>query len=141
MDGRNSTGNDFMEGHQGSYTAEAGYQGGPAPTPINIMFTGSGNDILVAGSGSNEMNLGSGSNLIAIFNNAANQVGGGNSIVIASFKPGIDHIDLIGYGGATDDLLNGAQHDNGGTQFNLADGAHVNVAGVNLTANDIWRQG
>ncbi len=144
MDGRNSTGNDFMEGHQGTYTADKpGFANisSPAPSPSNVMFAGSGNDTLVAGSGYNEIHAGSGADLIAIFNNAANQVAGGNNVVINSFKPGADHIDLIGYGGATADLLAGAGHANGGTQFSLSDGAHVNVAGVNLTANDIYRQG
>ncbi len=140
MDGRNSTGNDFMEGHQGAYAAERGYLSSPAPSPSNVMFAGSGNDTLVAGSGYNEIHAGSGADLIAVFNNAANQVAGGNNIMLDSFKPGVDHIDLIGYGGATADLLAGAQHANGGTQMQLADGAHLNVAGVNLTANDIFRQ-
>ncbi len=141
MDGRNSTGNDFMEGHQGLYTAPIGVFNTGTPSPTNIFLAGSGNDTLVAGSGYNEIHAGSGADLIAVFNNVANQVAGGNNIMVDSFKPGIDHIDLIGYGGSTADLLAGAGHANGGTQFNLSDGAHVNVASVNLTANDIYRQG
>ncbi len=140
MDGRYSTGNDFMESHQGLYTAPVGQFNGSTPSPVNVFLAGSGNDTMVAGSGYNEIHAGSGADLIAIFNNAANQVGGGNNIVVASFKPGVDHIDLIGYAGSTDALLGGAQHANSGTQFNLSDGAHVNVQGVNLTANDIYRQ-
>ncbi len=140
MDGRNSTGNDFMEGHQGLYTYPVGQFNGGAPSPQNIFLAGSGNDTLVAGSGYNEMHAGSGADLIAIFNDASNQVAGGNNIVIDSFKPGIDHIDLIGYGGSTADLLARATHVNGGTQLLLDDRAHLNVQGVNLTANDIFRQ-
>jgi len=48
---------------------------------------------------------------------------------------------LVGYAGSTDALLAGAQQANGSTQLQLADGAHLNVAGVNLTNNDVWRQG
>ncbi len=140
MDGRNSTGNDLMEAHQGTYTAPTGEFNGATPSPVNVFAAGSGNDTIISGSGYNEVYTGSGSDLIAIFNNAANQVAGGNNLVIDSFKQGIDHLDLAGYGGSTADILNGAQHANGDTQFNLSDGAHVNVVGVNLTANDIFRQ-
>ncbi len=68
------------------------------------------------------------------------QVGGGNQVMIDSFKQGTDHLDLVGYAGSTDALLAGAQQANGSTQLQLADGAHLNVVGVNLTSNDIWRQ-
>ena len=141
LDASNSTGNNYMEGHQGQYTAPTGTFFGAAPSPSNVMLGGAGNDVMVAGSGYNEMHAGTGVDTFLVINSAINQVGGGNQIVIDSFKQGTDHIDLVGYSGATADLLAGAQHANGGTQLQLADGAHLNVVGVNLTANDIWRQG
>ena len=109
MDARNSTGNNYMEGHQGQYTAPVGF-----PEPTNIMFGGAGNDAMVAGSGYNEMHAGSGVDTFIIINSAINQVGGGNQIMLDSFKQGTDHLDLVSYGGATDALLATAGHANGG---------------------------
>ncbi len=145
MDASNSTGNNYMEGHQGQYTAPVAkfnlpFQGG-TPSPVNLMLGGGGNDVMVAGSGYNEMHAGSGTDTFLVINSAINQVGGGNQIMLDAFKQGTDHLDLVGYAGSTDALLASASHDNGGTQLQLADGAHLNVAGVNLTSNDIWRQG
>ena len=146
LDASNSTGNNYMEGHQGQYTAPVAkypgmlFQGG-TPSPYNLMLGGGGNDVMVAGSGTNEMHAGSGTDTFVVIDSAINQVGGGNQIMLDSFKQGTDHLDLVGYASSTDALLAGAQHDNGGTQLQLADGAHLNVAGVNLTGNDIWRQG
>ncbi len=142
LDASNSTGNNYMEGHQGQYTAPVGSSSfRPAPSPSNIMLGGAGNDVMVAGSGYNEMHAGTGIDTFLVINSAINQVGGGNQIMLNAFKQGTDHIDLVGYGGATADLLAGAQHANGGTQLQLADEAHLNVVGINLTANDVWRQG
>ncbi len=114
---------------------------GATPSPSNIMLGGSGNDVMVAGSGTNEMHAGSGTDTFVVINSAINQVGGGNQVMLDAFKQGTDHLDLVGYAGSTDALLANASHDNGGTQMQIADGVRLNVAGVNLTANDIWRQG
>lgn len=139
FDARNSSGNNYMEGHQGQYTLSNMMFNGAEPT--NIMFGGSGNDAMVAGSGTNEMHAGTGTDTFIVIDSAINQVGGGNQIMLDAFKQGTDHLDLVGYAGSTDALLASATHANGGTQLQLADGAHLNVAGVNLTGNDIWRQG
>ncbi len=141
LDASKSTGNNYMEGHQGQYTAPGAGFWGPTPSPTSIMTGGSGNDVMVAGSGYNEMHAGSGTDTFLVINSAINQVGGGNQIMLDAFKQGTDHLDFVGYGGSTDALLANATHANGGTQLQLADGAHLNVTGVNLTANDIWRQG
>ncbi len=141
MDARTSSGNNYMEGHQGQYTAPTGPFMGATPSPSNIMLGGSGNDVMVAGSGTKEMHAGSGTDTFVVINSAINQVGGGNQVMLDAFKQGTDHLDLVGYAGSTDALLASASHDNGGTQMQIADGVRLNVAGVNLTANDIWRQG
>ena len=132
-----STGNNYMEAHQGAYAPSTDFKN---PTPSTVMTGGAGNDAMVAGSGYNEMHAGTGVDTFLVINSAINQVGGGNQIMIDSFKQGTDHVDLVGYSGSTDMLLSTAQHANGGTQLQLSDGAHLNVAGVNLTSNDIWRQ-
>jgi len=141
LDASNSTGNNYMEGHQGLYTAPAGTFNNGTPSPANIMLGGGGNDVMVAGSGYNEMHAGSGVDTFLVINSAMNQVGGGNQVMLDAFKQGTDHLDLVGYAGSTDALLASAQHFGGGTQLQMADGAHLNVAGVNLTTADIWRQG
>jgi len=132
LDASQSTGNNWLEGWQGNASA------GGANTQI---MAGSGNDILVSGAGNTTMIAGKGADNFLIFNDAANEVVGGNTELVQGFKQGTDHVGLWGFTGTTETILAGAQHFGGNTTLHLQDGLQLTVAGVNLTAADVWRAG
>ncbi len=139
LDASQSTGNNWLEGYQGPATPDATTtNNNPGSTR---MIAGSGNDILVPGAGNNVMVAGKGADNFLIFNDAANQVAGGNTALVQGFKQGTDHVGLYGFTGTTDAILAGAQHFGGNTSLRLQDGLQLTVAGVNLTAADVWRAG
>ena len=145
LDASGSTGNNWLEGYQGAVTPDTQYNAQPANT---TMLGGAGNDVMASGAGNDVMNAGTGADTFIIFDNAVNQVAGGNTVTINGFKQGIDHILLYGIPGATPDLLRWAADDvprdgglPGGTQMHLDPGTKLDVAGVQLTANDFIRQG
>jgi len=86
LDASNSIGNNYMEGHQGPYTAPVGMFNNGTPSPASIMLGGGGNDVMVTGSGYNEMHAGSGTDTFLVINSAMNQVGGGNQVMLDAFK-------------------------------------------------------
>lgn len=134
LDDSQSTGNDWLEGYQGPAAPNA------ASSNTRIIG-GAGNDIIVSGGGNDTMIAGKGADNFLIFNDAAQQVAGGNTELVQGFKQGTDHVGLWGFAGTTDAILAGAQHFGGNTTLHLQDGLQLTVAGVNLTAADVWRAG
>ncbi len=132
LDASQSTGADWLEGYQGNASLGAGN---------TRILGGAGSDIIVSGAGSDTMIAGTGQDNFLIFNDAAQQVAGGNRELVVGFKQGTDHVGLWGFTGSTDAILATAQHFGGDTILRLQDGLQLTVAGVNLTAADVWRAG
>jgi len=139
LDASQSTADNWLEGYQGPATTD------PTTTHGHLgntrIMAGHGNDIIVPGTGNNTMIAGSGQDNFLIFNDAANQVTGGNTEFVQGFKQGTDHVGLWGFSGSTEDILARAQHLGGSTTLTLENGLHLTTAGVTLTAADVWRAG
>jgi Ca2+-binding RTX toxin-like protein len=122
---------------------------GAASSAANILFGGSGNevitggsgnDVLVAGTANDTMTGGAGANVFLFINGAA----GGNDLV-TDFVPGQDFIDLVNDASGLSAVilktavLRSQTMTSSGTQIALPDGTHVTFAGVSsLSASSFF---
>ena len=114
-------GNDTLDG-SGSTGSQVIYAGSGA----DLVRGGAGDDILVLGTGAASLSGGGGANLFVAVAGAA-----GGSDVITDFRPGTDQLVLQGYGaGAAAQALGTAREAGGSTQVSLSDGTQLSFLGV-----------
>jgi Ca2+-binding RTX toxin-like protein len=83
------------------------------------MSGGHGNDTLIGGAGAALMFAGGGADVFSFTNGLS-----GGSDTINGFNIGADQIDLHGYTGYTNSLVNGSE------QLTLSDGTHILLSGI-----------
>lgn len=132
-----SSGNDTLFGYLGDFTPSTDFK---SPVPDTLLHAGHGNDTLIAGAGNTTVVFGNGFDVLRLFNNAANEVSGGNSVFVTGIAPGKAVVDLSGFGQSTDAILAASTKSaNGGTILHLTDGTSVTFNRYALSAADIIR--
>ncbi len=131
-------------GSAGDWIAAAGGNEtltGGTSTGKNYLWAGSGSDSIGGGLGEDTIyastgnatmtgGSGTGSNYFVFFNGQA-----GGSDIIANFRPGLDQVDLVGYGASQIAVAVGNQQQvstplGGGTQVILSDNTHITFIGL-----------
>jgi Ca2+-binding RTX toxin-like protein len=118
LSGGTSTGNNTYEGYAGPYTAS----NDPA-TPSLVIEAGSGNDTLIAGLAAETLTGGAGRDQFRFFNHEG-------SAVITDFTPGIDKIDLRGFGIISDEVVAAETVSGGSTYLSLPDGQKITLLNI-----------
>ncbi|HEY4253945.1 MAG TPA: calcium-binding protein, partial [Roseomonas sp.] len=116
---------------------------GGTSTGNNTFMSGSGNDLIIGGIGSDTIFAGGGDDTVfggggADVYNFLNALTTGGSFTIGDFAPGADKIDLSGYKGSINQLLNSQVNTPAGTIISLSDGTQITFTGLDeLKRSDI----
>ena len=106
-------------------------------TGASLIFAGSGATSVTGGPGSLQVVVGSGQGTFAAGSGAASfdvvKGAAGGTEMLIGFKPGIDTIDLFGYGGA----IPAISISGGSSLVTLSDGTNLHVIGVTNIADSI----
>jgi hypothetical protein len=126
LSGGSSTGNNIYEGYAGPFMAS----NDPA-TPSLVVVAGSGNDTLIAGLAAETLTGGAGRDQFRFFDLAGQALpSGGGQTTITDFTPGIDKIDLRGFGIIADQVVADDTVSGGSTYLNLPDGERITLLHV-----------
>ena len=134
LNGGMSSANNLYEGYLGNFTPSMDYN---SPSPTSDFTAGGGNDTLIAGAGASTMTGGGGHDLFGFNYSIANEVPGGNSVVITDFTHGTDKIGLHGFTETPRQILASATTVDGATVLHLDGGTTVTVQHVSLMLSDL----
>jgi len=123
LSGGSSTGNNIYEGYSGPFITTDD----PA-IPSLVIVAGSGNDTLVAGVAAETLTGGAGRDQFRFFNlSGENLPSGGGQTTLTDFTPGLDKIDLRGFGIISDQVVADDTVTGGSTYLALPDGERITL--------------